>query len=217
MGSDALFHKRKQKELDSFKRQIDKRKSYEAILIVCEGEKTELNYLKDLREHLGLNRANVEIRISPSGNDPGNVVKYALAEYDKHKDYDRVYCVFDKDQHTTYLDAKNEVEKKFSIGIPIYAIISVPCFEYWILLHFVYSTKPYAQKGNRSPADQLVKEIKKYICNYHKGYSKIFDETKHNLETALTHAKSIDTQQEKNNTDNPSTKIYKLVEYLRKL
>ena len=44
MGSEDLFHKRKAKAADSLKRRKAKRSSYDKVLIVCEGEKTEPNY-----------------------------------------------------------------------------------------------------------------------------------------------------------------------------
>lgn len=55
MGSDDLHNKRKKRNLNSFKRSKAKREPYETVLIVCEGQKTEVNYLKGLCEHLKIN------------------------------------------------------------------------------------------------------------------------------------------------------------------
>jgi hypothetical protein len=47
MGSDNLFHKRKARQIESLRRKKARRASYETVLIVCEGEKTEPNYFKE--------------------------------------------------------------------------------------------------------------------------------------------------------------------------
>ena len=181
-------------------------------MIVCEGSETEPNYLIGLREHLRLNPANVIIQSCPCGSDPVSIVEYAL---NKHKcnDYDRIYCVFDK-EHTNYKDALNKIESNFKNNMSIYAITSVPCFEYWFLLHFKKSTKPYQQTAKKSAGDQLKSEIKKYIKNYHEADKDIFEKTKKHLETAIARAKQIDESQIKAGTDNHSTKVYQLVKYL---
>ncbi len=215
MGTGNLFHKRKERSLESLKRKKNKREAYAVILIVCEGEKTEPNYLNGLCEDLKLNRANIKIIPCPIGNDPMSIVKYGLQEFAKNK-YDGVYCVFDK-EYSNYQAALNKIQTNFTKAknsIPIYAITSVPCFEYWLLLHFVNSAKPYRQVSNKSPGDQLMSEIKNHLSDYHKGYLYIYERVKTRLNEALLRAKRIDKQQEENGTDNPSTKIYMLVEYL---
>ncbi|ECK4567018.1 RloB domain-containing protein, partial [Campylobacter jejuni] len=62
MGTDDLRKKRKTKIRDRKTRKNE----YEAILIVCEGEKTEINYLKQLKNFFRLN--NITIDIIPSEN-----------------------------------------------------------------------------------------------------------------------------------------------------
>lgn len=41
MGSDNLFHKRKERKAASLRRAKAKRSPYDVVLIVCEGAKTE--------------------------------------------------------------------------------------------------------------------------------------------------------------------------------
>jgi hypothetical protein len=50
MGSDNLFHKRKVRRAASLRRTAARRDSYDTVLIVCEGEKTEPNYFRELRK-----------------------------------------------------------------------------------------------------------------------------------------------------------------------
>ena len=144
MGSDNLFRKRKKRQKDSLKRAKAKRDPYDVVLIVCEGEKTEPNYFEELRDAFKLNTANIEICGDECGSSPRNVVDHAIKKYRESKDYDRVYCIFDKDQHLTYNEALDKVRQtKLPKGHSIYAITSVPCFEIWFLLHYRYSTKSY--------------------------------------------------------------------------
>ncbi|XOF35037.1 MAG: RloB family protein [Candidatus Electrothrix sp. YB6] len=111
--SDKLFHKRKARSAADHKRRLAKRSPYDRVLIVCEGKKTEPDYFKALIDDLQLNTANIRIAENTAGSSPRNVVDLALHEYKKDKkagresgeQYDRVYCVFDKDQHVTYLEA----------------------------------------------------------------------------------------------------------------
>jgi len=46
MGSDDLIRKRRQKAKKSLEREQAKRDAYDWVLIVCEGKKTEPNYLQ---------------------------------------------------------------------------------------------------------------------------------------------------------------------------
>jgi len=52
MAKDKLFHKKRQRKANNFERAIEWRNSNELVLIVCEGEKTEPNYLRGLRHSL---------------------------------------------------------------------------------------------------------------------------------------------------------------------
>jgi len=61
MGSDNLFHRRKAKKADALRREAQKREPYDVVLIVCEGDKTEPNYFKELRDAFKLSTANIRI------------------------------------------------------------------------------------------------------------------------------------------------------------
>jgi hypothetical protein len=217
MNTVKFNHRRTQTRL--LKRREGIRKDRARVLIVCEGSKTEPNYFNALRIELELSRENIEIceAKTDSGqraSDPINIVKYALQK--SNNSYDHVYCVFDKDRHTNYADALLLIKKSHIKGISIHAITSVPCFEYWILLHFEHTSRPYRTKGKKSPSEQLVSEIKNnWIKNYSKGHKTIFDDTKKHLDIAITRAKRVQQTQAANDTDNPSTKVHELVEFLR--
>lgn len=218
MGSDNRFHKRKAKQYRDLERQKAKRAPYERILIVCEGGKTEPIYLKGLVKEYGLNTANVEIT-GDCGSAPINVVDYAYLLYKKDKKsgspYDIVYCVFDKDTHDSYHQAINKINGLNPKNI-FKAIKSIPCFEYWILQHFASTTRAFVSAGNKSPCDCVLHEVNKYLPSYQKGAidSNAFNQLLTNTQTAINNSKQSIQQAKLANTDNPSTEVHILVEFL---
>lgn len=210
--SDQLHHKKRRKKEADLLRKTRQRESMPVILIVCEGQSTEPQYLKSFREDKGLNKANIEIVPGNiCGTNPKSMIEYAKEKHNR-EDYDRIYCVFDK-EHANHNKVVEEIKKQNSF----YGIISCPCFEYWILLHFEYSTSPYYASGQKTPADQIISYItKKHIKNYHKSKMNIYEVTKKHLKKAIENNKKLQKQQ-KNNFDNPSANMYELIEYLESL
>lgn len=219
MGSENLFHKRKAKNTKSLQRKEARRAAYKKILIVCEGEKTEPNYFEGAREYYELNTVNVEVR-GDCDSDPMSIVSFAKQRYREERDagdpFDKIYCVFDKDGHTTYsraIDALACATPKDTY----FTINSVPSFEYWLLLHFVYSTRPYEALPGKSSGNQVLTELKTYIPDYQKGSRTIFTDLIEQLERAKSYAKRALQESERNQTDNPSTRVHELVEVLQNL
>lgn len=214
MGSDNLFHKRKVRRAASLRRTAARRDSYDTVLIVCEGEKTEPNYFRELRDDLRLSHFNIKITGSSQGSAPINVVNHAL-QY--HKDYDKTFCVFDQDQHSSYQKALDKIKgKEKSRKHSITAVTSVPCFEFWLLLHFRLTTKQFVAASG-SPCDQVVRELKNFLPTYNKGSRGIYFETSKRLPQALENAERVASHCAAAGTDHPSTKIHLLVNYLLNL
>ena len=218
MGSEDLFHKRKAKGIKNLARKRSQRDAYDKVLIVCEGEKTEPLYFKDARNHHKLNTLNIQVE--GIGKDPLTLVEHAKALYKAEErlgdPYDKVFCVFDKDQHTTYEQALMLV-KNIGVKGEWLAVTSVPCFEYWLLLHFNYSAQPFYPVPNLSASQAAVKKLKEHLPSYEKGdtglYSKLLDQ----VETAIGCAKTIAAEAQRNKTDNTSTKMHEVIEYIRKI
>jgi hypothetical protein len=220
MGSDDYFHKRKAKLVRDLKRKQAKRATYEKVLIVCEGEKTEPNYFRELRDFCRLNSANIEIS-GDCGSAPISVVERAKQLYrDEHRKgipFDRVYCVFDKDTHRSYEPALQAI-KQVSPKATFFAINSVPCFEYWLLLHFCYTEKPFhGVTGAKSSGDQVLDELRKYIVDYAKGNHGYFERLIDALPQAIQYSKRALKSANISGADNPTTLVHELVEYLQGL
>jgi len=219
MGTDDLFKRKKQSALRSSKRRIELRESYDKVLIVTEGEKTEPLYLSAVCDFFGLNQANIEID-PKSDSSPTSVVKYAKTLINKNKidPYDHVYCVIDRDTHQDFQQALNQVASFKNKDTKLHIILSVPCFEYWIILHFIYTTKPFGVSGD-SPCQELIdNELKQYIPNYEKGnITMLTDLVQSQIDVAIANAKRAYNEAIKRGTENPKTEIHILVEYLKNL
>ncbi|NOY70235.1 MAG: RloB domain-containing protein [Deltaproteobacteria bacterium] len=220
MGTDNLFHKRKARKAESLRRKGARKSSYDVVLIVCEGGKTEPAYFTELIKDLRLNSANV--RISGQGADPLSVVDFAIAEFrkelKKEQKFDRVYCVFDRDRHTTYHAAMDKVKHtRLGRGGKILAVPSIPCFEFWLLLHFIYTTRPFNAPAGDSICFKVGKELEKHLPGYRKGDRNVFAKLRGKLDNAIANARRLEQFHQTSGTDNPSTRVYCLVEYLLNL
>lgn len=218
MAKGKLFKMRKARAQAAMERKVGRRESYDVVLIVCEGAKTEPNYLNALKSDLGLSNANIKILDEDHGSDPLSVVNFAIKYYAEDSIYDRIYCVFDKDGHSTYQPALDLIEshplKKTG---KLFAINSVPCFEIWLLLHYSYTTKAYEKAGKKSPCDLVIQDLKAQIPDYAKHYRGIYETVKNRTEPAIKHAKQLKKHNNDVNSDNPSTLLHDLVEYLKGL
>lgn len=205
--------KRERRSL-SFRRRVKLREPYDVVLIVCEGAKTEPNYFKELKNRLRLSNANISICGKECGTDPLSIVDFALQKQKENYEYDRVFCVFDKDRHNTYRPALDKIRSQPK-KINIEAVNSVPCFEYWLLLHYRDATRPYQAGGNNSICGQVVRDLREYISRYNKGMVNSLELTYHAVGDAIRYAESRERFCNEDGTDNPSTKVHHLVTYLQ--
>jgi hypothetical protein len=207
------------KNVGQLRRKMSQRDSYDRVLIVCEGEKTEPTYFSDLIDHHALNTANVEVT-GECGSSPQCVLDFAIKKFKESTNegnaFDRVYCVIDRDGHEGY---DNVVQKFDSIRPKATYILanSVPCFEYWLLLHHELLTKPYANLPGNSVGKQVLHDLKKHIPKYEKSCNGLFQELLPLLEKAKSNAKQALAQAKAVGTDNPTTKIHVLVDDLQSL
>lgn len=216
MGSDDLFRKRKARAGAELQRQKRERARNTRYLIVCEGTKTEPHYLRELLDDLRI-RPQV-VRVAPNdGVSPDRVVAHALALYEEDAvagdAFDQVYCVFDRDQHTTFDAAVQRTKALSAAGQPFAAITSTPCFEVWLLLHFGYSDQPFHASGKKSVGDQVVAALKNKpgFAKYGKGQKGIYGQLKAKLADALIHAERLRQHGAKTGSTNPTTNVDELV------
>lgn len=200
----------------NYARPAPTRDPYDYVLIICEGGKTEPYYFNSLISTEGLSSANIHVTSGNGHTDPISIVR--IGEENLSRGYDKIFCVFDRDGHANYDQALARiVGQEAGKNGKLNAITSWPCFEIWFLLHFRFSSSPFQKTGTRSPGDNTIKELKKYIVDYSKGRKTIFDEIAPRTETAIRNAKRLVQDNKKTGSTNPSTNAFELVQYLKNL
>lgn len=222
MAADSIFGKRKPRNPKAERPERPLRQPAPRILLVCEGEKTEPRYFQDMVSSWRL--AN-HVKVGKNdGSSPDRVVLRAEGLYSDalHEGdaFDEVYCVFDRDAHERFADAVARLKDLQAEGQPFNGVVSVPCFEFWLLLHFGYTDKPYVSKGKKSVGNAVVSDLKKKpgFAKYDKGMRGVFGLLAPQLEQALKNAHLLGV----NLTDdkafhNPSTQVHELVNRLKQV
>lgn len=134
------------------------------ILIVCEGENTEKTYFDQFR------LSNAIVKTIGEGYNTLSLVERAV-ELASRKDYDQVWCVFDKDDFLENdFNKAIELAKSHNFGVGY----SNQAFEYWIILHF----NDHQGGGmHRKDYDKKINSIlSPYKCSYDGTGSKIITE-----------------------------------------
>ncbi|MBV9508751.1 MAG: RloB domain-containing protein [Caulobacteraceae bacterium] len=186
------------------------------MLIVCEGAKTEPYYFEGLKRAWRLSNANVHVH-SAGASDPLNIVAYALNQV-RDGGYDRAFCVFDRDSHAGFQAALQQIAQSAEGQAgKLEAIVSWPCFEVWVLLHFVMTTKDFAPGAGRSACEQVIREIATHFPGYAKASKGIFDALGGRLDAALAHAEQLASHNLSTGAESPATSVHRLVAYLRGL
>ena len=214
MGQDNHPHERQIRKLA---RKKGNRPPYPRILIVTEGEKTEPQYLNEIRRQERIPSAHVVVLNSRDGTEPIQIVEYAIQSFHEHnREFEHVFAVFDRDEHRTYHDAlnacrkitlKNDEKKR----IPIRAISSNPFFELWLLLH-------YEDIHHLFHRDEIIDRLKRYIPAYEKAFVGTFALTQPALGDALARAKRLQERHSpENDTEGPYTNVDDVVQLLLSL
>jgi hypothetical protein len=152
------------------------------------------------------------------GSDPVSVVDYAVAVASKRKTpfkpYEYIYCLFDKDNPERYAKACRRTN---SIrGGQVIKITSVPCFEYWLLLHFAKVNAPLHS------IDNIISRLKNAGISDYSRDSKRIDESRFALlsdnggiENATKWSMDLFETVTQLNTDDPTTKMFELINEIR--
>jgi hypothetical protein len=222
MARDNSPKERQQKQLA---RKQGRRASFDRILIVSEGSKTEPNYFHEIRIAHRLHTANVEVQPSELGTAPIQVVQYAQTLFengDRHKNiqrraFERVFAVFDRDDHGSYHEAltlatslNGKLRNDAKQSVSFQAIASVPSFELRLLLHFEDIQAPLHR-------DEVMRRLKLYIPGYDKGAGNAFATTNVHLAVATQRAERLAVHFSARTDPEPFTAIVELVKLLTTL
>lgn len=151
------------------------------LLILCEDKKSSLVYLKSFQKDEQLKRSLSSVKIEiyqPSDHSPLGLVKEAKNKKQKARrernPYDETWIVTDRDGHANMDQAMN-MAKDNNINVAL----SVVCFEFWLLLHFERTTKPFYK---------CCDTISYFKNNHFQDYEKCsncYDQVKSKIPTAI--------------------------------
>jgi len=183
------------------------------ILVVCEGEVTEPQYVEGFR--LAHGATTVRVHVEAPGGDPRALVEAAARmrdeaarrarrEGDQNLAYDEVWCVFDVDEH-----ARLESARALAGAENVELAVSNPCFELWLLLHL-------ADQNAHVEVKRVSTLLRKHLPRYDKHVR--FQDVASGYDDAVRRAEALDRRHAERGTEgaNPSTGIYRLTERIRK-
>ncbi len=203
---------------NSYRRQPGGKQRSPIILIICEGKETEPRYFEALRGELRIRKA--QVRVIPGGDGrgaPTSIVKMALRkQHEMEMDLesgDQTWCVFDTEQQGKYPDLAKVIEHANRKGLLL--AVSNPSFEYWYVLHFECTDRPFAN------AAEVIERLRSHLPQYTENNKSmnVFACIKDRTETALANTNTLRQRadQDWNLYPNPSTSVDRLVRYLRSL
>lgn len=187
------------------KRKIATRPERKTVVIFCEGEASEPDYIGALKR-LPAIRANtsINIEIDPEQGVPLTLVERAVSR-SHDGEVDECWCVFDVEWPKNHPNLRHAILLAGRHGIRV--AISNPCFELWLILHFedqtAFMSTGDAERRSRSLDGRTGKRIDadRYMERRHQ---------------AARRAASLTKRHERNQTtfpdDNPSSSMNTLIE-----
>ncbi|MBF0606211.1 MAG: RloB domain-containing protein [Magnetococcales bacterium] len=201
------------------KRTINTKEKFKTVLIMCEGEKTEVYYFEDFRDDLkksGIRGINIEV--TGTGYNTVSLVNEAIKEKNNGS-YHSVWAVFDKDDFNQFNGAI-QIANANNINVAY----SNEAFELWYLLHFNYHDTAMSRK------DYEPKLTGKIGRKYEKNSEGMYATIKDKQNNAIRNAKNLLNEYKPGNdknfdpmkitegfnpaNNNPSTTVHLLVEEL---
>ncbi len=187
------------------------------ILVVCEGRKTEPQYLKALCRSIRLHT--VEVRIVGQGAEVLGVVDAAKTLKEEREEaagpsvgltpFDEVWCVVDTEGPGDRTSWEQGSSRATALGFRL--AWSNPCFEYWLLLHFERIGRSFPGYAALRPF------LTKYLPHYNKSED-CFEKLAPNVPIAIENAKHVQRSQWQDTPRpidrNPGTTVHELVERL---
>ena len=191
------------------------RKVEKKIYILCEGadKHSEYAYLGALFKDTPIKGDKVQIELAPTKYNTGReLVEEASKKIDKKfKNIDEAWVVYDQDGYSLHKETFESAKEK---GVKI--AFSATAFEFWILLHYEYTTKQFPK------SEDIIKELKdKNFIDYAKNSKDVYFLTKEKLPNAKQNAKKIRIEVEKYDGNkkiyerNPYTNLDLLIEEIQ--
>jgi hypothetical protein len=208
----------KRRQLRAQKQRLSREKAsragYPAILVICEGRETEPNYIRGLCDARGINRANVTIVPGDAQTSALQLVHKARRRFEFDRDFDEVFVLCDcagEDLTVAQTLAAQPMRSTSGEWVSVRLIVSRPCFEFWLLLHFEYSARPFPD------AEHVVELLRRYVTDYEKSDRQIFAKVAVALDRAIDYATRVKRELAAVDADSPDTDMPAFIRALDKL
>lgn len=193
-------------------RSIAKRQQRIKIYIFMEGSNTEPVYFKSYERYVANSR--ISLHCEKKRGVPKTLLSLAEEKFFEisSKSYirengknDQVWIVFDRDEHE---EVKHVLDKCEKLGIK--TAFSNPCFELWLVLHFV----DYDKDEHRH---QTQKFCESTCAGYEKDKRKLpeMSELMPNVEEAEKRAEAMEKRRSEDGAEAPLTTVFRLTKTIR--
>ncbi|MXW39649.1 MAG: RloB domain-containing protein [Synechococcus sp. SB0668_bin_15] len=197
--------------MTSWRRRAPVKEPAAVMIVVTEGEKTELRYLEVFRKiHVEpfARELGFRLEIVSGTGVPMTVVNCAIQKRQSLQRFlrkeDSVWAMFGRDDHPEFKEAKRKARDK-----GVYLAVSDPCFEIWGIYH-------YRDCQGLIGRDQCQKRLEELCSSYDRKSGKIFadeDAIKNKYRDAIIRAeRSLNLREQEDNPEgNPSTRVHCLI------
>ena len=201
-GSGRRRERRRGSNGNYRQRSSDKQETLQRFLILCEGERTEPNYLRMFRGPSSV------VDVKGFGVSPAKIVDVAV-DLKGQDEYEQVWCVFDRDDHSVG-EFNAAVQRAQSQGVRV--AYSNQAFELWYLLHFHFYNTPMPRASYSDKLNELLPRP------YRKNELQMYDLLLAKQSTAVRNAERLLKQYSPPNPgkDDPSTTVHLLVQELNR-
>ena len=190
-------------------------------MILCEGEKTERNYLEGIKGEETIKKAFAITVVGGKGGSRSQIIERAVnrkKKEEQRREIDAVLCVLDTEAlETTQAKEDLAAARQEADHNDITPYISNPAFEVWFLAHFRRTSRSF-----RNCAAVIVELHREWSAAFGQPYNKsdvqVYQRLATHTQDAVTNAKMVVEIDHKGKPDiadrNSSTDFYQLVERL---
>jgi hypothetical protein len=179
----------------NLRRRSGTRSQHRSVLILTNGNRTEIDYFEALRGENWV--AADKVRVKFEKGDPANVVHRAAAIRDDNA-YDEAWAVCDVDEFDTKVALASA--QAMEVGLTL----SAPCFEVWLILHLSEGCPGF------NSAAQAGAHLKRLVPGWDKTALR-FGDFRDGVAAAVVRAKRLGEPP----GANPSTAVWRVIESLR--
>lgn len=163
------------------------------VAIWCEGRRTEVAYFSALKKEGGLSNTVVAgcNNISDLMRKTENAIRqntlpdevWYVIDHDEREKEIKKFCKWVQDQKRSLSTKRRGQATKLTV------VLSVPCFEYWLLIHFEHITRPFDGLKGRSACQQVIRKLEKHIPKYTKNDPTVYDRCRDKRERAIEYGR----------------------------